>query len=473
MRVVTLAMLAASARAWSGLARRGRASTARFSAVADAVSTRPSAAGVSLELRTLKDHADTVKAHVRARQGSEETVDSVDRMVALTEQRGGAARARRRAVDAEGAVGRHRQGDEGGAAEADVAALKAEVAASADVAEGAEATMAALEEEANALFAALPNLLDDAGRRGRNGKRRRRRVGTDSRKLGDEGDYLWHDDLAAGLGGFDAEAAARGQLPKFEDDLFKLDNHKVRGEDAFLIPTAEVPLTNLVAGDILDESDLPIRVAALTHCFRAEAGSYGRDTRGLVRQHQFAKVELVKIVAPDDGVAEHEALVADAEKCLQLLDLPYRKVSLCAGDIGFSARRCYDLEVWLPGPQEYREISSCSLMGDYQARRMGLRFRPKPAKDENDGGKKKKGKPKPLFPYTMNGSGLAVGRALVAVLENHQNPDGPSSVSCGCEGSTISGGVAPPQAPRAAPRELEPTDVGFDGFRMVAAVGTH
>ncbi|KAH8071679.1 hypothetical protein JL721_4180 [Aureococcus anophagefferens] len=380
MRVVTLAMLAASARAWSGLARRGRASTARFSAVADAVSTRPSAAGVSLELRTLKDHADTVKAHVRARQGSEETVDSVDRMVALTEQRAAAQRERDAALSAEGA---------------------AEVAASADVAEGAEATMAALEEEANALFAALRICSATAPGGGRNGKRRRRRVGTDSRKLGDEGDYLWHDDLAAGLGGFGAEAssleracgargvarleralgaffldmhtdgggyeevsspvivarsALEGGAIAVRSDLFKLDNHKVRGEDAFLIPTAEVPLTNLVAGDILDESDLPIR-------------------------HQFAKVELVKIVAPDDGVAEHEALVADAEKCLQLLDLPYRK--------------------------EYREISSCSLMGDYQARRMGLRFRPKPAKDENDGGKKKKGKPKPLFPYTMNGSGLA------------------------------------------------------------------
>ena len=482
MRVVTLAMLAASARAWSGLARRGRASSARFSAVADAVSTRPSAAGVSLELRTLKDHADTVKAHVRARQGSEETVASVDRMVALTEQRAAAQRERDAALSTRKALsGEIGKAMKTGAAEADVAALKAEVAASADVAEGAEATMAALEEEANALFAALPNLLDDDTPDGA-GEAENVVVaewGTDSRKLGDEGDYLWHDDLAAGLGGFDAEAASKvsgarfavlrggvarleralgaffldmhtdgggyeevsspvivarsalegtGQLPKFEDDLFKLDNHKVRGEDAFLIPTAEVPLTNLVAGDILEESDLPIRVAALTHCFRAEAGSYGRDTRGLVRQHQFAKVELVKIVAPENGVAEHEALVADAEKCLQLLDLPYRKVSLCAGDIGFSARRCYDLEVWLPGPQEYREISSCSLMGDYQARRMGLRFRPKPAKDDNDGGKKKKGKPKPLFPYTMNGSGLAVGRALVAVLENHQNPDGSVTV---------------------------------------------
>ncbi|KAH8066999.1 hypothetical protein JL720_12508 [Aureococcus anophagefferens] len=355
MRVVTLAMLAASARAWSGLARRGRASSARFSAVADAVSTRPSAAGVSLELRTLKDHADTVKAHVRARQGSEETVASVDRMVALTEQRAAAQRERDAALSAEGA---------------------------------------------RALGAFFLDMHTDGG---------------------------GYEEVSSPVIVARSALEGTGQL-EIRGDLFKLDNHKVRGEDAFLIPTAEVPLTNLVAGDILEESDLPIRVAALTHCFRAEAGSYGRDTRGLVRQHQFAKVELVKIVAPDDGVAEHEALVADAEKCLQMLDLPYRKVSLCAGDIGFSARRCYDLEVWLPGPQEYREISSCSLMGDYQARRMGLRFRPKPAKDDNDGGKKKKGKPKPLFPYTMNGSGLAVGRALVAVLENHQNPDGSVTV---------------------------------------------
>jgi len=208
-----------------------------------------------------------------------------------------------------------------------------------------------------------------------------------------------------------------GQLPKFEEDLFKIANHKIRGEDAFLIPTAEVPLTNLLAGETVEERDLPLAYAALTPCFRAEAGSYGRDVRGLIRQHQFPKVELVRIVAPKDAEKAHAATVADAEALLEALELPYRRLRLCAGDIGFSAATCVDLEVWLPGAQEYREISSISLMGDFQARRMNLRYRPKPEPGSTK-------KPKPAFPATMNGSGLAVGRALVAVLENYQNADG-------------------------------------------------
>jgi seryl-tRNA synthetase len=221
------------------------------------------------------------------------------------------------------------------------------------------------------------------------------------------------------------------QLPKFQEDLFAIspESHTCNGEDAFLIPTAEVPLTNLHANSILEEADLPLSYVAWTPCFRAEAGSYGRDTRGLIRTHQFQKVELVKITSADTSDAEHELLTSHAEACLQALELPYRKVRLCSGDIGFSARHCYDLEVWLPGSGEYREISSCSNTGDFQARRMALRYRPAEAPasaaDDDDGQKKKKQKkPKPEFCHTINGSGLAVGRTLVAVLENYQKPDG-------------------------------------------------
>lgn len=219
------------------------------------------------------------------------------------------------------------------------------------------------------------------------------------------------------------------QLPKFEEDLFKIDpnSHTCNGEDAFLIPTAEVPITNLYRDTILDESDLPLSFTALTPCFRAEAGSYGRDTRGLVRTHQFHKVELVKITRPEDSDAEHETLTRHAQACLEALKLPYRKVRLCSGDIGFSARHCYDLEVWLPGQGVYKEISSCSNTGDFQAKRMGLRYRPSEVAAAEEGDKKKKGVPKKSKPrpcHTINGSGLAVGRALVAVLENYQKPDG-------------------------------------------------
>ncbi len=199
---------------------------------------------------------------------------------------------------------------------------------------------------------------------------------------------------------------ATGQLPKFEEDLFRLVD-----PDFLLIPTAEVPVTNIHRGEILKRSDLPIRYTAYTPCFRREAGSYGKDTRGLIRQHQFNKVELVKFTHPSESDAELEKLTADAEKVLQLLELPYRVMALCSGDIGFSAAKTYDIEVWLPGQSCYREISSCSTFGDFQARRAGIRFR----EDE---------KAKPEFVHTLNGSGLAVGRTLVAVLENYQREDG-------------------------------------------------
>lgn len=196
------------------------------------------------------------------------------------------------------------------------------------------------------------------------------------------------------------------QLPKFEDDMFVC-----RDDALYLIPTAEVPITNLYAGEELAEADLPMQFVAYTPCFRREAGSAGKDTRGLIRQHQFDKVELVKLVTPEQAKAAHQALVADAESILQALELPYRVMDLCAGDMGFAAKRCYDLEVWLPGQQAYREISSCSWFGDFQARRIGLKYRPA------DGGKL-------AFCHTINGSGLAVGRTLVAILENYQQADG-------------------------------------------------
>ena len=207
-----------------------------------------------------------------------------------------------------------------------------------------------------------------------------------------------------------ASMTATGQLPKFEEDLFR-----IKGWDLYLIPTAEVPVTNIFRDETLDEGDLPIKFTAYTPCFRSEAGSHGRDTRGLIRQHQFDKVELVKFTRPEDSVEELETLLADAEEVLQLLGLHYRVVTLCSGDLGFSATKTYDIEVWLPGQETYREISSCSNFLDFQARRGGIRYRPK-------------GEKKSRLVHTLNGSGLAVGRTLLAVMENYQQADGTIAV---------------------------------------------
>jgi len=204
-------------------------------------------------------------------------------------------------------------------------------------------------------------------------------------------------------------AFGTGNLPKFAEDLFKTV------DDYWLIPTAEMPLTNLVAGEILAEADLPLRFTAYTPCFRAEAGAAGKDTRGMIRQHQFGKVELVSIAHPSQSDEEHERMTSCAEEVLRRLDLAYRTVLLSTGDMGFSARKTFDIEVWLPGQDCYREISSCSNCGDFQARRMSGRFRPGGAKGTE-------------FVHTLNGSGLAVGRTLVAILENYQNPDGSITV---------------------------------------------
>jgi seryl-tRNA synthetase len=197
-----------------------------------------------------------------------------------------------------------------------------------------------------------------------------------------------------------------GQLPKFEEDLFKLE-----GLDYFLIPTSEVPMTNIYAGEILAETDLPCKFTAYTPCFRSEAGSYGRDTKGLIRQHQFNKVEMVKITTPESSFEELESMLVNAETILQRLELPYQVMTLCTGDLGFSATKTYDIEVWMPGQDKYREISSCSNCLDFQARRANIRFKRENAK-------------KPEFCHTLNGSGLAVGRTFAAILENYQQPDG-------------------------------------------------
>ncbi|HAY29785.1 MAG TPA: serine--tRNA ligase, partial [Candidatus Accumulibacter sp.] len=209
-----------------------------------------------------------------------------------------------------------------------------------------------------------------------------------------------------------ASLTGTGQLPKFEEDLFRIP--RADAEPLYLIPTAEVPVTNIVRNEILAAADLPLKLVCHTPCFRSEAGSYGRDTRGMIRQHQFDKVELVQIVAPSDSQAAHEELTGHAERILELLELPYRRVTLCTGDMGFSSAKTYDLEVWLPAQNAYREISSCSNFEAFQARRMQARYRNERNRTE--------------LVHTLNGSGLAVGRTLVAVMENYQNADGGISI---------------------------------------------
>jgi seryl-tRNA synthetase len=379
-------------------------------------------------------------------------------------------------------------------------------------AETAEQELTVLQQQMDTLLAGIPNLLDDRVPDGDDDSQNQLVYEWGDKKTlpvmakqtwNDDFTPQWHDDVATKLGGYRQDAAVQmsgtrfialsgsiarleralgmffmdlhtdqhgytevtvpyvvsrtalegtSQLPKFEQDLFAItpQSHTCNGQDAFLIPTAEVPVTNLHRDSVLDEADLPLSYVAWTPCFRAEAGSYGRDTKGLVRTHQFHKVELVKITTAETSDAEHEALTGHAEACLQALELPYRKMRLSSGDIGFAARHCYDLEVWLPGANEYREISSCSNTGDFQARRMALRYRPKasilgadndavtaassssssssPSPSPSSGGNNKPKtatkKPKPVLCHTINGSGLAVGRTLVAVLENYQQPDG-------------------------------------------------
>ena len=343
------------------------------------------------------------------------------------------------------------------AAGEDIEPLKAEVAAFGDRLKAMDAELAELQEEQRAIALTLPNLPDASVPDGADEDSNR-----EERRWGEPPDFDFepkdHVDLATARGWMDFDVAAKltsarfvvlsgplarlhraliqfmldthtlehgyqecyvpylvnadslrgtGQLPKFEAELFA-----TRGEDRYyLIPTAEVPVTNLVRGEIIDAENLPLRMTAHTPCFRSEAGSHGKDTRGMIRQHQFEKVELVQIVHPDESMAALEQLTGHAETNLQRLELPYRVVTLCTGDLGFSAVKTYDLEVWLPGQQRYREISSCSCFGDFQARRLQARFR-----NPETG--------KPELVHTLNGSGLAVGRTLVAVMENYQQADG-------------------------------------------------
>jgi seryl-tRNA synthetase len=225
----------------------------------------------------------------------------------------------------------------------------------------------------------------------------------------------------------DSTMFGTAQLPKFRDDQFFAGNRseiEAGARDGFwLIPTAEVPLTNLVRESVLEEKELPLRYTALTPCFRSEAGAAGKDTRGMLRQHQFDKVELVSITTPEQSREEHERMLVSAEEVLKRLDLHYRVMTLSTGDMGFASQKTYDIEVWLPGQGTYREISSCSVCGDFQARRMQARYKPKdPGSGSGAGSKGNR------FVHTLNGSGVAVGRALIAVLENYQNPDGSVTV---------------------------------------------
>ncbi len=343
------------------------------------------------------------------------------------------------------------------AAGEDIAPLTAAVQSLGDELKAAEATLTEVQDELDGLLLGLPNLLDDSVPDGADES-----GNVEVRRWGDPPEFAFeardHGDIGTTLGLLDMEAAARvagsrftvmrgplaqlhraliqfmldlqvnengytevytpylvhrdsligtGQLPKFEEDLFAIQGD----QEFFLIPTAEVPLTNLVRETILEDADLPLKLTAHTPCFRSEAGSYGKDTRGMIRQHQFEKVELVHVVRPQESYAALEELTANAELVLQRLELPYRVVTLSAGDTGFAAAKTYDLEVWLPGQGRYREISSCSNCEAFQARRMQARWR-----------NPESGKPEPV--HTLNGSGVAAGRALVAVLENRQQADG-------------------------------------------------
>ena len=471
----------------------------------------------TLDEKLIAEDPELIKRTLTMRRADESQLEAVDRIGELTKLRAAAVaegnearEARKKLSPKIGALLKNGEAEE-------AEKLKAEVAASAKIADAADERLGALDAERSSLFSTLPNLLDP---RTVDGNDEDANIEVSSWQCDDlPTERLWHDEFGAALGGLDMDAASKlsgarfsvlkggvarleralinffldmhtgehgytelmvpylvgkdalqgtGQLPKFEEDLFKLAE-PLNGREGYLIPTAEVPITNLHAGEMLDESKLPLSYCAFTPCFRAEAGSYGKDTRGLFRQHQFHKVELVKICTPEQADAQHHELVAHAEKCLQAsgtprgdatdtrptpalwwprhtqplsprsplaltgppcrfgsrvrqaLELPYRKMQLCSGDIGFSARLCYDLEVWLPGQGRFREISSCSNCADFQGRRMNLRYRP----SERD----EKGKPKkPVFCHTINGSGLAVGRTLVALLENYQNEDGSLTV---------------------------------------------
>ena len=413
-----------------------------------------------LDPRFVADNPDTVKAHLRRRHADDAVIATVDDLASLGRQRNALITerdgllARRNTLSREvGQLMREGKKDEADGKKAEVIGGQARTAA-------IEAELAGVETTQQDLVLRIPNLLSEDTPEGA-GEDDNPVVRTWGEKPVFEFEPQSHVELGENLGVFDFErasklsgtrfsvlygAAARmeralisffldthttehgyrevmvpymvhrdvmqgtGQLPKFEADLFKLDR-PVNGADMFLVPTAEVPVTNLHRDEILDESQLPLKYACFTPCFRAEAGSAGRDVRGMIRQHQFHKVEMVWMTTPERSDADHQALVGHAETLLQRLKLPYRVVQHCGGEVSFSAHKAFDLEVWLPSQQKYREISSCSNFGDFQARRMQMRYRAE-------------GHKKPRFPHTLNGSGLPAGRTLVAIFENYQQADG-------------------------------------------------
>ncbi len=413
-----------------------------------------------LDRRFLAENPDQVLAVLDRRHAGDEARAVVQRFAAIEEERKAATReldAIRQMRNANSkAIGLlYKQGKRD-----EAEAMKEEVRQAADRMKELEALQAAMNSESEEILLALPNRLDERVPPGKGDEDAVEilRWG-EPRQLDFE--PVAHDDLATALGILDTERAARmtgarfavlkgagaameralinfflslhtaehgytevmvpymvwgsalqgtGQLPKFSDDLFRIEG-KVNGSEAYLIPTAEVPVTNLHREEVVDPDQLPLKYACFTPCFRSEAGSYGRDTKGLIRQHQFHKVEMVQITAAEDSDRAHAELVGHAERCLQLLGLPYRKVQIAGGDASAAAAYQIDLEVWVPSQGKYREISSCSNFWDYQARRMALRHR----KTEGKG---------TTFCHTINGSGLAVGRTLVAVLENYQQADG-------------------------------------------------
>jgi seryl-tRNA synthetase len=404
-----------------------------------------------LELRFIRENLDLVKEKLAFRGITDSRIDdfaAIDqkRRAMLSEVE--SLRNKRKTASQE--IGALKK------AGADAEAFMAEVRAMGDRIGEIETALAALEEDLQSIVMTLPNLCDDSVPKGSDDK-----DNLEIKRWGTVPQFAFtvkaHHELGEAAGVIDFERAAKlsgarfavlkgfasrleralinfmldlhtqkhgytevlppflvnsqtmtatGQLPKFEADLFG-----IKDWDLWLIPTAEVPVTNLHRDETLAEHELPIKYTAYTPCFRSEAGSYGKDTKGLIRQHQFDKVELVKFTTPETSSAELESLLADAEEVLQLLELPYRVVQLCSGDLGFSANKTYDIEVWMPAQNTYREISSCSNFGEFQARRGGIRYRPK-------------GQNKSALVHTLNGSGLAVGRTLAAIFENYQQADG-------------------------------------------------
>ena len=421
-----------------------------------------------LDLRYVTENLDVVRAGL-ARRGFDDS-SVLDRLAKLAEERraqiGAVDELRRVLNDANQAMAsiKDKKSEEFGAKRDELRAVSADI-------KTREAALSATEAELGVILTELPNLPDDSAPEGLTEAQN-----VELRTWGAKPELAFeakdHVDLGEALGILDFEGGAKisgarfvvlrgmgarleralmqfmldlhvdehgyeelwvpvllkdtalfgtGQLPKFGKDAFRIakdDDWAKENEatsDLYLCPTAEVPVTNLLAGELIDGASLPRAYTAYSACFRSEAGSYGRDTRGLIRQHQFDKVELVRFTTPETALEEHAKLTAHAEAVLQKLGLHYRVVELCAGDMGFGAKKCFDIEVWLPGQNAFREISSCSLFGDFQARRMNARYRP-----ETTDGKKAK----PVFLHTINGSGLALGRTLVAILEQGQQADG-------------------------------------------------